>query len=152
MNEFLNPLAPQDGNTSNASNASNASLAARDTMQLLKNTAKAVKHLKSLVNALQHTLVRVQAKAAPVSTVSLDVEDHLSLAFSFQHGGSECAGNAWESCVQEMYCFGLPAEVAPGCVADHGRNKMNLAALHQCVFGNTHFKGLQVPRSTILLM
>jgi hypothetical protein len=75
MNEFLNPLAPQEGNTSNASNASNASLATRDTMQLLKITAKAVKHLKSLVNALQHTLVRVQAKAALVSTVSLDVED-----------------------------------------------------------------------------
>jgi hypothetical protein len=102
INEFLNPRAPQEGNTSNTSNASNASLTTWDTMQLLtsqkttllKNTAKAVKHFKSLVNALQHTLVRVQAKAAPVSTVSLDVEDHPSLAFSCQHGGSECAGNA----------------------------------------------------------
>jgi len=195
INEFLNPRAPQEGNTSNTSNTSNASLTTWDTMQLLtsqkttllKNTAKAVKHFKSLVNALQHTLVRVQAKAAPASTASLAVEDHPPLSFSCQHGGSECAGNAWESCVQDMYpdeavffpvvdciekrgcaegekpvlpgtfaqagdCFGLPAEVAPGCVADHGRNKMNLAALHQCVFGNTHLKGLQVPRSTILLM
>ena len=110
MNEFLNPRAPQEGNTSNTSNASNASLSTWDTMQLtsqkttlLKNTAKAVKHLKSLVNALQHTLVRVQAKAAPASSVSLAVEDNPPLSIGCQHGGSECAGNAWESCVQDMY-------------------------------------------------
>jgi len=178
INAYLNPPA---------GNGSNASLAAQPQhrLSLYQNTIKAVDHLKKMLHQLS-ALRSSPAFQHQQRTISLAAQATPMLAFACQHGGTECAGNAWESCVQDVYpdesaffpvidcielkacaegqtppapgtfpqpgdCEGYPADVAPTCVKTHGKG-MNLQALSQCVFGNPAQKGLQVPRSTILLI
>lgn len=83
------------------------------------------------------------------------------LNFFCQHGGAECGGNAYESCVQHLYpsqelffpvldciesrgcaegeepgkgCDGAPVVVAPACIRDHGPT-MDASKISDCVYG-----------------
>ena len=78
-----------------------------------------------------------------------------------QHGESECAGNAWEACIQDVApnnevnfpilhciesrscaegikppdCVAAPADVVQGCVLEHSQGKVNTQALIKCFNG-----------------
>jgi len=182
--EWLNPSSTNGSNAS-MSIASAEQLHSSEKFSLYQNTVKNVEHLKRLL----HKWTALRSSAAyehHEQVASLAAASAPNLAFACQHGGSECAGNAWEACLQDMYpdegaffpvvdciekmgcaegelppapgtfaqpgdCAGLPAQVAPGCVVDHGKGVMDGQALQQCVFG-VPTTGLQVPRSTVLLL
>ncbi|EKX48049.1 hypothetical protein GUITHDRAFT_106130 [Guillardia theta CCMP2712] len=130
--------------------------------------------LGSRIRALRTSALHKRQALAEESSHSIN----LNLVFLCQHGSQECAGNAWENCIQSMYpdqqtffpvidcvekrgcaegqkapedCEGEPQAVAGGCVHEFGHGVMDINALQACVYGSQG-RGLQIPESTILLL
>jgi len=101
LNSYLNPppAAP-----SNASNTSLAQVGGESWSVAMKKYSIFTRTLKTVdkLKKMMHSMLAIR-NAASLREQRLAAQPLPNILFACQHGGTECAGNAWESCVQDLY-------------------------------------------------